>query len=372
MRNRITPQKFNTVSVKIQNRSYSSDPNALYNTDNPDNLPEILFITSYPPRECGIATYSQDLIKALDKKFKCSFKIKICPLESINEQHVYPEPIKYILNTDHLNAFENLAAKINDNTAIQLVLIQHEFGLFRKNEADFRAFLNAVLKPVIIVFHTILPNPNELLKDNVKKITKSVHSIIVMTSSSAKILINDYGVAPEKITIISHGTHLVPHSDQALLKEKYKLTGRNVLSTFGLLGSGKSIETTLDALPSIIKVNNDVLFLIIGKTHPSVAKEEGEKYRLMLEAKIGDLKLQNHVQFLNRYLSLSDLLEYLQLTDIYLFTSKDPNQAVSGTFSYAMSCGCPIVSTPIPHACEVLCGDSGMIVDFGNVQQLAK
>lgn len=312
------------------------------------------------------------MIKALDKKFKCSFKIKICPLESINEQHVYPEPIQYILNTDHLNAFENLAAKINDNTAIQIVLIQHEFGLFRKNEADFRAFLNAVLKPVIIVFHTIFPNPNELLKDNVKKITKSVHSIIVMTSSSAKILINDYGVAPEKITIISHGTHLVPHSDQALLKEKYKLTGRNILSTFGLLGSGKSIETTLDALPSIIKVNNDVLFLIIGKTHPSVAKEEGEKYRLMLEAKIGDLKLQNHVQFINRYLSLSDLLEYLQLTDIYLFTSKIPNQAVSGTFSYAMSCGCPIVSTPIPHACEVLCGDSGMIVDFGNVQQLGK
>jgi glycosyltransferase involved in cell wall biosynthesis len=343
-----------------------------FNRPAKNKLPEILFITSYPPRECGIATYSQDLIKALNKKFKNSFKIKICPLESQNEQHVYSKPTQYILNTDKPNSFRNLAAEIHNNGAIQIVLIQHEFGLFRKNEADFRQFLNAVLKPVVLVFHTVLPNPNELLKENVKEISKSAHSIIVMTNSSSKILINDYGVAPEKITIIPHGTHLVPHSDKALLKQKYKLTGRNVLSTFGLLSSGKNIETTLDALPNIIKKNKDVLFLIIGKTHPSVLKEEGEKYRLMLEAKIEDLQLQNHVQFINRYLSLSDLLEYLQLTDIYLFTSKDPNQAVSGTFAYAMSCGCPIVSTPIPHACEVLCDESGIIIDFGNVHQLAE
>lgn len=372
MRNRITTKSSNVLAARIQKKGYSSEPNALYSRENKEKLPEILFITSYPPRECGIATYSQDLIKALNKKFKHSFKIKICPLESENEQHVYSEPAHYVLNTDHSNAFQNLAVKINDNVGIQIVLIQHEFGLFRKNEADFRQFLNTVLKPVIIAFHTVLPNPNEVLKDNVKRMTGSAHSIIVMTNSSANILINDYGISPEKITIISHGTHLVPHSDKVLLKEKYKLTGKNVLSTFGLLSSGKSIETTLDALANIIKENHDILFLIIGKTHPSVVKEDGEKYRLMLETKIEALQLQNHVQFVNRYLSLSDLLEYLQLTDIYLFTSKDPNQAVSGTFSYAMSCGCPIVSTPIPHACEVLRGESGIIVDFGNVQQLAE
>lgn len=371
MRNRFTTKSSKLRSAGRQKKGYSSESSAICIPEPKMKLPEILFITSYPPRECGIATYSQDLIKALNNKFKHSFKIKICPLESKNEQHVYSEPTQYILNTDHTNAFQNLATKINDNNAIQIVLIQHEFGLFRKKEADFRQFLNTLLKPVILVFHTVLPNPNESLKENVKKITESAHSIIVMTSSSAKILINDYEVTSDKITIIAHGTHLVPHSDKALLKEKYKLTGRKVLSTFGLLSSGKSIETTLDALPKIIKENHDVLFLIIGKTHPSVAKEEGEKYRLMLEAKIETLQLQNHVQFINRYLSLSNLLEYLQLTDIYLFTSKDPNQAVSGTFSYAMSCGCPIVSTPIPHASEVLCGGSGIIVDFGNVQQLA-
>ncbi|MFE3846664.1 glycosyltransferase [Flavobacterium sp. LB3P45] len=371
MRNRIKTGSSKRQSAVSQKKGYSSDVNAIYNPETKEKLPEILFITSYPPRECGIATYSQDLIKALNNKFKLSFRIKICPVESHDEQHIYSEATQYILNTDDSNSFHNLATQINDNAATQIVLIQHEFGLFRNSEADFRNFLNTILKPVILVFHTVLPHPNELLKENVKNITRSAHSIVVMTSSSAKILINDYGVSPEKIIIIAHGTHLVPHSDKALLKEKYQLTGRNVLSTFGFLSSGKSIETTLDALPTIIKENQDVLFLIIGKTHPSVVKEEGEKYRLMLQSKIETLQLQNHVQFINCYLSLADLLEYLQLTDVYLFTSKDPNQAVSGTFSYAMSCGCPIVSTPIPHVCEVLCGESQIIVDFGNVQQLA-
>jgi hypothetical protein len=123
-------------------------------------------------------------------------------------------------------------------------------------------------------------------------------------------------------------------------------------------------------LPAVVKTNPDVLFLIIGKTHPTVIKQEGEKYRQMLEKKVAELQLQPYVQFINYFLPLPDLLEYLQLTDIYLFTSKDPNQAVSGTFSYAISCGCPIISTPIPHAREVLGNDAGIIIDFENPQQL--
>jgi glycosyltransferase involved in cell wall biosynthesis len=141
--------------------------------------------------------------------------------------------------------------------------------------------------------------------------------------------------------------------------------------TFGLLSSGKSIETTLDALPAIVEKNPDVLFLIIGKTHPTVVKKQGEKYRSMLEAKVEELQMQKHVQFINCFLPLQELLEYLQLTDIYLFTSRDPNQAVSGTFSYAISCGCPVISTPIPHAVEVLQNDAGIIIDFQNSGQLA-
>ncbi|MEI8205234.1 MAG: glycosyltransferase, partial [Bacteroidota bacterium] len=147
--------------------------------------------------------------------------------------------------------------------------------------------------------------------------------------------------------------------------------GRKVLTTFGLLSSGKSLETTLEALPAIIKTHPEVIFLIIGKTHPEVVKSEGEKYREMLMQKVQLHHLQKNVRFINTYLSLPDLLEYLQLTDIYLFTSNDPNQAVSGTFLYAMSCACPIISTPIPHAKEVLNGDTGIIFDFSNSKQLA-
>jgi glycosyltransferase involved in cell wall biosynthesis len=251
-----------------------------------------------------------------------------------------------------------------------MVMIQHEFGLLKKN-LYFEHFLKIVNKPVIIAFHTVLPKPSEALKTSVKNIVNLCESVIVMTNTSAKILTEDYAVSAEQISVIPHGTHLVPHSDKSILKGKYNVSGRRILSTFGLLSSGKSIETTLDSMPAIIKNNEDVLFLIIGKTHPSVVKEDGEKYRIFLENKVEALHLENHVRFINHYLTLPDLLEYLQLTDIYLFTSKDPHQAVSGTFSYAISCGCPIISTPIPHAREVLKNGKGIIIDFENPTQLS-
>ena len=333
-------------------------------------LPQILFITSYPPRECGIATYSQDLIKALNNKFEHTFNLKICPIESENEEHFYIDEIKYILNIDSPKSFVRLAESINEDTEIKLVMIQHEFGLFKEKQGDFVQFLNIILKPVSLVFHTVLPNPDIHLKSNVRQIFEVCKSIVVMTYTSKAILINDYGLQQDKITVIPHGTHLVSHSDKDILKEKYQLTGRTILSTFGLLSAGKCIETTLKALPDIIKKNPKVLFLIIGKTHPSVVKHEGEKYRKMLQDQVEVLHIQNHVKFINEFVQLPALLEYLQLTDIYLFTSKDPNQAVSGTFSYAMSCGCAIISTPIPHAVEVLKNDAGIIVDFEDSEQL--
>jgi glycosyltransferase involved in cell wall biosynthesis len=334
-------------------------------------VPEVLFMTSYPPRECGIATYSQDLIKVLVNKFDHSFDFSICALESANEMHTYTEPVKYLLNTDVPDAFTNLAATINADTAIKLVLIQHEFGFFQKKEKEFSAFLHLLKKPFVLVFHTVLPTPDDALLFYVQEISMLAASVIVMTKSSKKILVSNYLIPLKKIEVIPHGTHLVSHEDEEILKAKYALTGRKVLSTFGLLSSGKSIETTLLALPDIVREIPDVLFLILGKTHPSVVKEQGEQYRRKLEAMVVELQLEGHVQFINQFLPLSQLLEYLQLTDIYLFTSKDRHQAVSGTFSYALSCGCPIISTPIPHAREVLKNDVGIIVDFENPAQIA-
>jgi glycosyltransferase involved in cell wall biosynthesis len=347
-----------------KNKKQNSNPNT-------NNLSEILFITSYPPRECGIATYSQDLIKALNNKFSNSFSIKVCALESNGNTYSYPDEVKYTLKTSLAADYEKLAYAINKDPRVKTVLIQHEFGFFRLQEQAFHQLLIALSKPIVIVFHSVLPRPDKLLKEKVQNIAAACKSIIVMTNTSSEILLQDYDVASKKIAVIPHGTHLVPRLNKTTLKLKYQLKGKKVLATFGLLSSGKDIGTTLDALPAIIKQCPETMFLILGKTHPEVVKNEGEKYREILEQKVAQLSLQNHVRFVNKYLELPELLEYLQLTDIYLFTANDPNQAVSGTFVYAMSCGCPIISTPIPHAKEMLTDETGTIFDFRNSSQLA-
>jgi len=336
------------------------------------NLPEILFITSFPPRECGIATYSQDLVNALNNQFENSFQCSICALESDSELHTYGQQPKYILNTDHQNAFAETAFKINRNKNIKLVVMQHEFGFFANKEEEYKRMFSTISKPIVFVFHTVLPNPNPNLRTSVQDMVAIASSIIVMTNNASTILMDDYDVPAYKISVIPHGTHLVTPLNRKKVKKQYQLSDRKVLSTFGLLGSSKSIETTLEALPTIIKAHPEVLFLVLGKTHPTIVKRDGERYRRMLEEKVEALNIENHVRFVNEYLQLPILLEYLQLSDVYLFTSKDPNQAVSGTFSYAMSSGCPVISTPIPHAKEVLCNNSGVIIDFENSVQLAQ
>jgi glycosyltransferase involved in cell wall biosynthesis len=332
----------------------------------------ILVVTSYPPRECGIATYSQDLIKAINNKFSQSVSIQVCAMESGEASYPYPEEVKYILKTSNAANYELIADQINNDPSIQIVLIQHEFGFFHAQEQAFHQLISKITKPIVVVFHTVLPHPDVRLKLNVQRIAAFCTSIIVMTQTSSDILTREYFIPKQQITVIAHGTHLVPHLSEKILKSKYGLDGRKVLTTFGLLSSGKSIETTIEALPAIVRQNPDVLFLIIGKTHPEVVKNDGEKYRELLEQKVIDLGVQKNVRFINKYMGLPDLLEYLQLTDIYVFTTNDPNQAVSGTFAYAMSCACPIISTPIPHAKEVLTEDTGMIFDFRNSKQLAE
>jgi len=349
----------------------SFHPEQITLAETPKESAEILFVTSYPPRECGIATYSQDLIKAINNKFNNSLSIKVCALESGEANYSYPREVKYILKTSIASEYELLTKKINQNDRIKLVLIQHEFGLFKAQENAFLQFIFELSKPVALVFHTVLPHPDELLKQKIKGITSICQAIIVMTNSSAEILVNEYGVSRKMISVIAHGTHLVTHLSEQFLKLKYGLEGWKVLATFGLLSAGKGIDTTLKALPAIVRECPEVMFLVMGKTHPEVVKNEGEQYREMLEQKVTEYGLEQHVRFINKYLALPELLEYLQLTDIYLFTANDPNQAVSGTFAYAMSCGCPIISTPIPHAKEVLTNDTGIIFDFKNSEQLS-
>ena len=336
-------------------------------------IPEILFISSYPPRECGIATYNYDLLNATREKFGTTFSYKVCALEAKETDHEYPAEVKYILHTSELAQYYKLAIEINADENLALVFIQHEFGLFGGKYGDyFLQFLFMISKPVITTFHTVLPTPCIDQKNLVQAIVALSSSIVVMTKNAAAILEKDYEVAAEKIVVIPHGTHLISSFENKNKKAKINLGKRIILSTFGLLNSGKSIETALDALPAVIEKFPNVLYLIIGKTHPGVVKQEGEKYRNFLYEKVIALDLQNNVRFINKYLSLEELLEYLQRTNIYLFTSKNPHQAVSGTFAYAMASGCPVISTPIPHANEMLDKGEGIIFDFENAEQLAK
>ncbi len=332
---------------------------------------EILSLTSYPPRECGIATYSQDLLQAINRKFS-SLSMRVCALEEGNQPRRYPPEVKYTLKSGQLDEYTGLARVINEDHAIEMVLIQHEFGLFGGEYGEYLLqLLYSLRKPVSLVFHTVLPEPEGKRKAIVRALGKGCDTIVVMTSYASNLLQNVYDIPGSKISVIPHGTHVVPWKDKKQAKIRYQLEGKLVLSTFGLLSSNKSIETALEALPELVRHFPNVVYLVLGRTHPVVVAHEGEAYRSFLKEKAHILGIEKHVRFVNKYLTLSELLDYLHLTDIYFFTSKDPHQAVSGTFAYAMGTGCPVISTPIPHALEMLQGDAGFIIDFRQAGQLA-
>lgn len=334
-------------------------------------LPELLVISTFSPRACGIASYSEDLIRAMNAQFEGSFDIRCVALESDAEHHSYPSPPVFVLNTDRPGGFVALARLINSNHALVAVLLQFEFGLFPGGGRWLQLFLASLNKPVLVTLHTVLPHPRPEILSAIVGMAAVVEALVVMTQRSAAILQSDYGIPADKIRVIPHGTHLVSGIDKDVLKARHQWQGRQVLATFGLLSAGKGIELSLAALPAIIAEHPDVLFLVIGKTHPGVVQHEGEHYRRSLEAKVVELALTDHVVFIDAYLPLPQLLDYLQLTDIYLFTSNDPFQAVSGTLSYAVGCGCPVVATPIPHALELIGEGAGIIIDFGDHAQLA-
>lgn len=333
---------------------------------------EVLFVTSYPPRACGIATFSQDMIQAITMMFGATFSPRICALEEPDRRTTYPEEVKYTLDTRSPEECSNMARTINADPAINSVCIQHEFGLFGGDYGENVLYLLMNLnKPAVVTFHTVLPEPDVKRKSLVTTIADMAERVVVMTRNAAYILEEQYGIESDKIVVIPHGIHNVALSDRKQVQQQLGLEGRFVLSTFGLMSSNKSIETALEALPQIVEKFPNVLYLVLGATHPGVVRHEGETYRQSLEALVEKLHLENNVCFVNKYLSLDELLQYLRATDIYLFTSRDPHQAVSGTFSYAMSCACPVIATSIPHAKEFL-GDAGFIIDFQASDQLAK
>jgi glycosyltransferase involved in cell wall biosynthesis len=326
----------------------------------------IVFLATYPPRECGIATFMDDLINNFDQLFATSGKAKVVAMNPDLLQ-TYDYPKKVILQISENKPADYLAAakKLNKMPEVELVSIQHEFGIFGadygKNILIFLAELN---KPVAVTFHSILPNPKAMVKELVEKIISHADRLIVMTNMSKKLLETVYGASSEKIKIIPHGLHPMPYTDGSAAKQALGLTGQKVLSTFGLLSRDKGIENAIAALPQLIAADPTIVFLVIGATHTVVLQQEGEVYRNQLIAQAIRLGVSDHVIFYNEYLKVDELLKFLQATDIYLALSQNPDQAVSGTLTYALGAGRPIISTPFKQAQEIITPEVGVLVGF--------
>jgi glycosyltransferase involved in cell wall biosynthesis len=329
---------------------------------------KMLIVSSYPPRECGLATFSNDVLNSIKKVFGNTLPIEVCALQNNKRQFKYGNEVKYTISSSSVDDYRMVAEQINERNDIGVVCIQHEFGLHGGEYGDyFLVFLLALNKPIITVFHTVLPDPDEKRRKVIQAIVDLSNRIVVLTNKSQEILINQYGSQKSKINVIPHGTHTVLWEQKELLKNKYHFSDKIVMSNFGLISENKNIETVLRALPEIIAKHPEVIYMIIGKTHPEIIKREGEKYRTKLLDIVHEYQLENNVIFINEFLELQQLLEYLTMSDIYLFSSKDPNQAVSGTFAYALSCGCAVISTPIPHAIEAFQDGNGILLkEFDN------
>lgn len=339
---------------------------------NTNDAYRVLFISTFPSRECGLATFSRDLIEGIKDKFHLSCEIDVCAIDHSEAKTAYSDPVKYILHSDQEAQYAAFAAQLNSEKIYDCIFLEHEFGLFRGDFGSFILdFLERIDIPVITTFHTVLPNPCLERKNIVQGLIYHSSEIICMTKDSSQILLDSYHCPSDKISIIPHGTHLLSLKSADKLKQKFGFPNRKTVATFGLLSSGKSIETALYAISKIKESHPEILYLIIGKTHPEIIKNEGEKYREKLEAITVELDIVDQVLFVNEFVERKKLQEYLQATDIYLFTSNDPFQAVSGTFSYAMACGCPIISTRIPQAEDML-GSAGILVDFNAPDQMAE
>jgi glycosyltransferase involved in cell wall biosynthesis len=243
----------------------------------------ILYISTFPPRECGIATFTKDLVTAMDKKFSPSIKSKVLAMNNDSTNiYNYPEDVILEISDTDISEYIETAKKINKIDAIKLVNIQHEFGIFGGEYGSYLiAFLEALKKPVLITFHSVLPNPNDKLKKVVCTLAEKSDCIIVMTKKGIDILRTDYGIKTD-IKIIPHGIPTVTFESN--LKEKIKLGYKDkiILSSFGMMNSGKGYEYVIEALPKVVEKFPNLLYIIVGETHPVVRKKEGEQYRNLL------------------------------------------------------------------------------------------
>ncbi len=329
----------------------------------------IVCLSTFPPRQCGIATFTADLTNAIDQTFE-SVESKIVAMNLTEISHLpYPDKVIFQVSQPVESDYVNAAEKLNQLEKVKLVNIQHEFGIFGgEYGSHLLLFMEKLQKPIVTTFHTVIPAPEGKMRNIVRAIMKYSKGIIVMTHYSKKILVDDYGLNPDRIQVIPHGIHNVPYRASEHAKSALGFSGKRILSTFGLLSPGKGIEYVIEALPKVVKKFPNVVFLVAGVTHPVVMEQEGENYRNSLIKKVYELGLSDCVLFYNTFFDLNKLLRLLEATDIYLSSSLNPNQTVSGTLSYALGTGLPVISTAFAQAKEDITQKVGILVDFKKPQ----
>jgi polysaccharide biosynthesis protein PslF len=324
--------------------------------------PRAIFVASYPPRECGIATFTHDLVTAADR-LNAAQPSDLLAINDPGRSYVYPPAVKGQIQRDVAWSYEQASELVNDGP-YDAVNVQHEYGLYGgvRGAYLFR-FLDRLRKPVVLSMHTTLPNPDPELRAVTRELVQRSDRTIVLARTALDILARDYAIDTSRVRFIPHGVPNVGPIPQDRAKRALGLGNRLVLATCGLMNPGKGIEYALDAVAGLVEEFPELVYLVVGETHPGVRAEMGEAYREQLEAQVRRLGIEDHVIFENRYLAYRELVLHLLACDVYVVPYLDLNQIVSGTLAYALGCGRAVVSTASAYAREVLAEGRGLLAE---------
>jgi glycosyltransferase involved in cell wall biosynthesis len=336
-----------------------------------DAKKRVVFISSFPPRKCGIATFTSDLIKSTGETANGEFEPLVVAVRPDNNVR-YGDPVKFEIRQNVRSDYVCAADYINFSH-VDLVSVQHEFGLFGGPAGSYINLLLKRLKvPILTTLHTVLDEPKPEYYRAMVDICDCSYRVITMNQRGVQMLQNSYGVPAKRIRLIPHGIPDLPFVDSNYYKSKFSLEGRKTILTFGLINKNKGIEVMLRAMPQIVEAEPSVIYIVLGMTHPSVLKSDGESYRFSLQQIVKDLDLQNHVIFHNRFVDDEELHNFLCAADLYVTPYLKREQLTSGTLALAVGAGKAVVSTPYWAAAELLAEGRGILVPSGDFRKLAE